>query len=122
MISKRNTETVYLSHLKMIWNPPPPPKKKKKIKILGLWFTNDLTRMTEPTVADTFNQIVKVVNMLSERIKSPLRRVAMLRSFIFGYCYQIPPDVFTKRLQMMCLEFILYEREGERERARNNCS
>ena len=38
----------------MTWNPP-------KFKILGPWFTNDLTRLTEPTVADTFNEIVKSI-------------------------------------------------------------
>ena len=90
----------------------------QKFKILGLWFTNDLTRMTEPTVANTFNEIVKVFNM-SERIKSPLRRVAILRSLVIVTKF---PQMYLQRGYRWCVWSLSCTKEKGRERARNNCS
>ena len=40
---------------KMEWNPP-------KFKILGLWFTNDISKMTKINIADKFIEVRKMFN------------------------------------------------------------
>ena len=44
---EKNSSKIYLPHYKMEWNP-------KQYKILGLWFTNNVSNMTEINVAEKF--------------------------------------------------------------------
>ena len=103
--SKCNSETRYLPHLKMSWNPP-------KLKILGLWFTNDLTNVAEINLTEKFQETKKLFNIWMKRTTTPLGRVAILKSVILSKLTYLwimlpnPPDNVIQQLQTMCFQFV----------------
>ena len=102
---KKNSSTIYLPHKKMEWNPP-------KFKILGLWFTNDISKLTEINIADKFIEVRNMFNTWAKRMNTPLGRVAILKSLILSKLVYLwillpnPPDKQIKELQDMCYEFV----------------
>ena len=102
---KRNSSDKFLEHLNMKWNP-------KKFKILGLWFTNDVSEMVEINYNDKFNEAKKLFNIWAKRSCTPLGRVAILKSLILTKLIYLwimlpnPPDNTIKKLQEMCFKFV----------------
>ena len=103
--SERNSQTQYLPHRKMTWNP-------ERFKILGLWFTNDLTKMAEMNMIDKFNEAKKLFSIWLKRSSTPLGRVAILKSLILSKLVYLwillpnPPHSMIQQLQRMCFYFV----------------
>jgi hypothetical protein len=103
--SKINSNTEYLPHLNMTWNP-------QQYKILGLWYTNNLERMAELNLTDKFNETKKLINIWMKRTITPLGKVAVLKSLILSKLIYLwimlpnPPQEIVKKLQTMCYEFV----------------
>jgi exonuclease III len=103
--NKRNSETRYLPNLKMSWNPT-------QFKILGLWFTNDLTKMTELNINDKFNETKKLFTTWMKRSSTPIGRVAILKSLILSKLVYLwimlpnPPEHIIQYLQKKCYAFV----------------
>lgn len=102
---KKNSKEIFLPHINMEWNP-------EKFKILGLWFTVDLSKMEEINIADKFAEIKRLFKAWLKRSITPLGRVAVLKSLILSKLIYLwillpnPPDKQIKLLQNMCFEFI----------------
>ena len=103
--SKKNSKETFLQHMKMEWNP-------EKFKILGLWFTVELSKMVDINVADKFIEVKKLFKSWLKRSITPLGRVAVLKSLILSKLIYLwillpnPPDKHIKQLQNMCFEFV----------------
>lgn len=102
---KKNSKSIYLKDKCMTWNP-------KKLKILGLWFTNDLTNLTEMNLKDKLMEVDKLFKIWSKRICTPLGRIAILKSLILSKLVYLwillpnPPNNEVKQLQNKCFEFV----------------
>ena len=102
---KKNSAEIYLPHKKMDWNPP-------KFKILGLWFTNDLSNMIEINFASKFMEVRNMFTTWSKRMITPLGRVAVLKSLVLSKLVYLwillpnPPDKQIQELQDMCYKFV----------------
>jgi exonuclease III len=103
--SKQNSNDVFLSTIKMDWNPP-------KFKILGLWFTSSLTGMADLNYDEKLREIKCLFNTWIKRTSTPVGRVAVLKSLILSklvYLWLLlpnPPIAIINQLQMMCFEFV----------------
>ena len=75
--SLRNSDTRWLPHLNMTWNPP-------KFKILGLWFTNNLDEMEKINTRDKYLETKKLFNCWANRSTTPIGRVVILKSIILS--------------------------------------
>lgn len=114
--SKRNSNVKYLKTIKMTWNPP-------QFKLLGLWFTNDLTQMAEMNITDKFNETKQLFNTWMKRSITPIGKVAILKSLILSKLVYLwimlpnPPDHLINQLQKMCLDFIWDKKVDKVKRA-----
>ena len=103
--SKRNSQTRWLSHLDMTWNPD-------KIKILGLWFTNDLKDMGEMNLNDKFYEIRTLFRIWLNRTSTPIGRSVILKSLILSKLIYLwillpnPPEILIQNLQKECFDFV----------------
>ena len=101
----KHSNTVYLPDTKMQWNP-------SKFKLLGIWFTNDLSEITKINTADTFLEVKQLFRIWSKRINTPLGRVAILKSLILSKLIYLwillpnPPHKEITELQNLCFEFV----------------
>ena len=102
---KKNSNIRYLPEKKMKWNPP-------TFKLLGIWFTNDLTKMTEINTRDKLAEIRYLFKIWSNRICTPLGRIAILKSMILSKLIYLwillpnPPDKEINQLQKECFRFV----------------
>ena len=96
----------------MCGNPP-------KLKILELWFTNNLSDAAELNMTDTFIEVKKLFNIWAKRTITPLGRVAVLKPSILSKLVYLlvmlpnPPDKFINDAQKLCFEF-LWERKRDK--------
>ena len=103
--SMKNSKKVYKPNVKMSWNPP-------KFKILGLWYTNDLTSMSELNFKEKMLETKKLFMIWSKRISTPLGRVAILKSLILSKLIYLwillpnPPTHQINQLQKEILDFV----------------
>ena len=103
--SKTNSQTIFLPHLNMTWNPP-------KYKILGLWFTNNLENMIELNLNDKFYEIKTLFNTWLKRTSTPIGRSVILKSLILSKLIYLwillpnPPQNLITNLQKEIFEFI----------------
>jgi hypothetical protein len=102
---RKNCNTKYMQHLGMAWNPP-------RVKILRVWFTNNLKQIAELNYNEKFYEVRKLFNVWSRRNITPLGRVAVLKSLILSKLIHLwmllpkPPDHLINELQKMCFKFI----------------
>ena len=102
---KKNSNIRYLPEKNMKWNPP-------MFKLLGIWFTNDLTKSTEINIKDKLAEIKCLFKVWSKRICTPLGRIAILKSLILSKLVYLwillpnPPDQEIKELQNQCYNFV----------------
>ena len=102
---QKGSEIRYMEHLKMVWNP-------KQFKILGIWFTQDLTDMEKINYEDKLIEVKALFKIWLKRIITPLGRIAVLKSLILSkltYLWLMlpnPPDIFVKKLQDLCYWFV----------------
>jgi len=103
--SKRNSNTQYVPNVQMKWNPA-------QFKLLGLWFTNDLSNMVEMNFMDKFNQTKQLFNTWMKRSITPAGKVAVLKSLVLSKLVYLwimlpnPPDHLISQLQNMCFNFV----------------
>jgi hypothetical protein len=103
--NKINSNVCFLEHLNMSWNP-------SQYKILGLWFTNDLSKLAELNLTDKFNETKKLFNTWMKRTITPIGKVAILKSLILSKLIYLwimlpnPPDEMIKQLQLLCYKFV----------------
>ena len=103
--TKKNCPHVYLPHKKMKWNP-------FRYKILGIWFSNDLSKLTEINTIDKMVEIKYLFKTWLKRTCTPLGRIAVLKSLILSkliYLWMLlpnPPDIEIQNIQKMCFEFV----------------
>lgn len=103
--SRKNSSVRYMQHLNMEWNPP-------KFKILGMWFTNDLSDCEKINYDDKFTEIKNLFRIWMKRCITPLGKIAILKSLILSkltYLWLLlpnPPDHLIDRLQKMCYAFV----------------
>ena len=108
--SRKNSPVQYMQHLKMEWNPP-------KFKVLGMWFTNDLTDCEKINYNDKFTEIKNLFRMWMKRCITPLGRIAILKSLILSKLTHLwlllpnPPDDFIDKLQKMSYKFIWNDKQ-----------
>ena len=116
--SKKNSDERFLNDLEMEWNPP-------KFKILGLWFTNDVSFMTEINIKDKLIEVKRLFSIWSKRCSTPLGRVAVLKSLILSKLIFLwillpnPPDIIIKQLQEMSIAFVW---DNKRDKIKRNIS
>ena len=100
-----NSETVWLPHLDMIWNP-------QKFKILGLWFTYNLEEIEKLNTYDKYLEAKILFNCWARRSNTPIGRVVVLKSLILSKLIYLwimlpnPPDDLIESLQKKCFDFI----------------
>jgi hypothetical protein len=103
--NKKNSSEKYLIHKKMEWNP-------KKFKILGLWFTNDLSKITEINMTDKILEVKRLFRIWLQRTTTPMGRVAILKSLILTKLIYLwillpnPPHTQIQEIQKMCYRFV----------------
>ena len=103
--SRKNSPVQYMHHLKMEWNPP-------KFKVLGMWFTNDLTDCEKMNYNEKFAEIKHLFRIWMKRCITPLGRIAILKSLILSKLTHLwlllpnPPDDFIDKLQRMSYVFV----------------
>lgn len=112
---KRNSNVTFASHISMEWNP-------KRFKILGLWFTNDLTGMAELNYTEKMRETKILFKTWLKRTSTPLGRVAVLKSLILSKLIYLwlmlpnPPDNMIKELQLLCFEFVWDKKQDKVKR------
>ena len=75
---KRNSVVKYMQHLGMEWNLP-------KVKVLGIWFTNDLDNCGKKiTTQKSFAEVKCLLRIWMKRLITPLGRVAVLQSLVLS--------------------------------------
>lgn len=103
--NKKNSNEKFCPNLHMIWNPT-------KIKILGIWFTQDLKDCETINYKDKFAEIKVLFKIWSQRTITPLGRVAILKSLILSKLIHLwillpdPPDQSIQLLQNLCFQFV----------------
>lgn len=103
--AKKNSNERYLSHKEMKWNP-------YRYKILGIWFTNELKKLTEINTQDKYAEVKRLFKIWSKRLCTPLGRIAILKSLILSKLVYLwillpnPPDKDLKEIQKLCFEFV----------------
>ena len=103
--SKKNCKTTYLDHLEMSWNP-------RKFKLLGLWFTNDLSDMADINLKEKFTETIKLFRIWMKRTITPLGKIAILKSLILSKLTFLwillpnPPQHVIDKVQTLCYDFI----------------
>jgi hypothetical protein len=103
--SKKNSKTIYMPHLHMEWNP-------KQFKILGIWFTNDLTDCVKINFNEKFLEVKALYKLWLKRQLTPLGRVAVLKSLILSkliYLWMLlpnPPDNTVNLIQKSVFKFV----------------
>ena len=103
--SHKNRPLKYLDHLNMNWNP-------YKFKLLGLWFTNDLTGIADINLKDKFSETKKLFDIWMKRTITPLGKIAILKSLILSkltYLWILlpnPPQRIVETIQELCLKFV----------------
>jgi hypothetical protein len=114
--NQTKSDVKYMEHLKMSWNP-------LQYKILGLWYTSDLSRMAELNLMDKFNETKKLFNTWMKRTSTPIGRVAILKSLILSKLIYLwimlpnPPDDLIKQLQLQCYKFIWDDKKDKIRRS-----
>ena len=102
---KKKSNIKYCPHLHMIWNP-------SRFKILGIWFTQDLSECATINYNEKFSEVKILFKIWSQRIITPLGRVAVLKSVILSKLIHLwlllpdPPDDLIQNLQNLCFQFI----------------
>ena len=108
--SRKNSPVRYMQHLKMEWNPP-------KFKVLGMWFTNDLTECEKLNYNDKFIEVKNLFRIWMKRCITPLGRIAILKSLILSKLTHLwlllpnPPGDFVDKLQKMCYSFVWNDKQ-----------
>ena len=103
--SNTNSNIRYMPHLKFEWNPP-------KFKILGIWFTNDLSSCARLNFDTKFQEVKSLFIIWLRRLITPLGRIAILKSLILSKLVHLwlllpdPPDMFIEDLQKMIFRFV----------------
>ena len=103
--NKIGSETEWLPHLNMTWNPP-------KFKILGLWFTYNLEGMVKMNTFDKYLEAKTLFNCWAKRSNTPIGRVVVLKSLILSKLIYLwimlpnPPDDLIESLQKKCFDFV----------------
>lgn len=103
--SKRNSDIRYMQHLDFTWNP-------RKFKILGIWFSNDLSECIELNFKDKLLEMKQLYAIWSKRQITPLGRVAILKSLVLSkltYLWLLlpnPPDPLILEIQKFVFKFI----------------
>ncbi len=89
----------------MKWNP-------SKYNILGIWFSNDLSKITEINTMDKLAEIQYLFNVWTKRTCTPLGRLAVLKSLVLSKLIYLwillpnPPDSEIRNIQKMCFDFV----------------
>ena len=116
--NKTNSETRWLPHLNMTWNP-------LRLKILGIWFTYNLEGMERMNTCDKYLEARTLFNCWAKRSNTPIGRVAVLKSLILSkliYLWNMlpnPPDDFIESLQKKCFNFVW---DGKRDKIKRSIS
>jgi exonuclease III len=103
--SRKNSQVRYLQHMGMEWNPD-------RFKILGVWFTNDLSDCVVLNFREKYEEIRRTILLWTKRSITPVGRVAILKSLILSKLTHLwlllpnPPGYFTKNLQKLCYDFV----------------
>ena len=103
--NKRNSPIKYMPNLHMDWNPP-------KLKILGIWFTNNLKECELLNFREKFLEIKALYKVWLKRQITPLGRVAVLKSLILSKIIHLwillpnPPDSLVDALQKTVFQFV----------------
>ena len=114
--SKKYTTVTYLDNYRMKWNP-------SKFKLLGLWFTNDLSSMVEINFTEKFNETIKLFQIWAKRTITPLGRIAILKSLILSkltYLWLLlpnPPQQVTDEIQSYCYNFVWNNKKDKIKRS-----
>jgi hypothetical protein len=89
----------------MEWNP-------KQFKILGIWFTNDLTSCIKMNYDEKFSEIRALYRSWLKRQLTPIGRVAVLKSLVLSkiiYLWMLlpnPPDDLVNAIQQSVFNFV----------------
>jgi hypothetical protein len=119
--SKKNSNTRYMNHLRMDWNPP-------KFKVLGVWFTNDNKQCVNINFNEKFEEAKKLFLQWTKRIITPLGRVAILKSVILSKLTHLfmllpnPPDHYIQNIQKICYMFVWNTKQDKISRKITNKS
>lgn len=103
--SKKYSDVKFMPHLRMEWNP-------ERFKILGIWFSVDLTQCVKINFHNKFMEIKRLYTIWSKRQITPLGRVAVLKSLILSKLVHLwlllpnPPDVTVNNIQKSVFQFI----------------
>ena len=103
--SKCNSQTKWLPHLNMTWNPP-------KFKILGIWFTNTLENMDTLNYDDKFHEVQKLFAIWLQRTNTPMGRTVVLKSLVLSKLIYLwillpnPPNNILRKLQSDIFNFV----------------
>jgi hypothetical protein len=103
--SMKNSPRKFMQNLKIIWNPP-------KLKVLGIWLTNDLKECTQLNYSEKFYEARKLMQIWIKRNITPLGRVAILKSLILSKLIHLlillpkPPEALINDLQKLCYSFV----------------
>ena len=103
--STRNSNIKYTPHLDLQWNP-------EKFKILGIWFTNDLSNMVKINYKEKFQEILILYKIWLKRQLTPFGRVAILKSLILSKLIFLwillpnPPTNMIEEIQASIFTFI----------------
>ena len=79
---------------------------------MGIWFINDLSKITEVNTTDKLLEVKKLFKVWSRRLCTPLGKIAILKSLILSKLIYLwinlpnPPDTDINKLQKQCYEFV----------------
>ena len=113
--SLKNNPLKYLNHLNMNWNP-------YKFKLLGLWFTNDLSDMADINLKDKFSETKKLIDIWMKRTITPIGKIAILKSLILSkltYLWILlpnPPQHIIDKIQELCYKFVWSDKRDKIKR------
>ena len=103
--SKIYCKDVYLSHLKLDWNP-------KVFKILGVKFSTNIKEISEINFENKLFEIKQIINRWMKRVITPLGRIAIIKSLLISKLNYLfltlpnPPGIFLKELNQILFNFV----------------
>ena len=103
--SCKNSPVRFMPHVNLDWNP-------EKFKVLGIWFTNDLTACVQLNYYEKLEDVKHLFRIWVKRQITPIGRIAVLKSLILSKLIHLwlllpnPPDDFFDSLQKYCYKFV----------------
>ena len=103
--NRKGSPIRYMQHLNICWNPT-------IFKILGIWFSNDLSNCIEINYQDKMLEIKNMYRIWLKRQITPLGRIAILKSLILSklvFLWMLlpnPPHNLIKEIQQGIFQFV----------------